>query len=166
MVGLEAQNLRLSTNFERMVDEQRRASPVRNADGASVNLGSTFERDVDQNFFGAAAKDAIKVEGVTKPEAGSEDEEPAEDVQSDEDEVILTDGQKYCLEAHCYMHAHGVGQSIENALHYYNASIQMGEPKAMLAMAEYNETGFNMRVNHAKAEEYLRQAADAGEPEA
>ena len=36
----------------------------------------------------------------------------------------------------------------------------------MLAMAKYNETGFNMRVNPQKAEEYLQQAADAEEPEA
>lgn len=100
------------------------------------------------------------------PDLGGEDEAEDKESESDEEEVLLTDGQKYFLEARVHMHAHGVGQSIDNALHYYNTSIGMGEPKAMLAMADYNETGFNMRINPAKAEEYLQQAADAGEPEA
>ena len=70
-------------DIERMVDEQKsKVSPIRNAADGSVNLGSTFERDVDQNMFTAAAREVvIKVEG--EPEQGSDAEEPAtESVQS------------------------------------------------------------------------------------
>ena len=152
----------MNPSFERKVKE---------AGEGSINLGSTFERE--DNMFSAAMKSVGLTSGVggtdnIKIEREGEDSEDGaeEDVQSAQEEVYLTDGQKYCIEAHCYMHAHGVGQSIENAIHYYNTSIGLGESKAMLAMAEYHESGFNMRIDAQKAEEYLWMAAEAGEPEA
>jgi TPR repeat protein len=33
------------------------------------------------------------------------------------------------------MNGHGIGQQIDDALHWYTKSIEKGEPKAMLALA-------------------------------
>ncbi len=37
------------------------------------------------------------------------------------------------------MNGHGIGQQIDDALHWYTKSIEKGEPKAMLALAQMNE---------------------------
>lgn len=70
-----------------------------------------------------------------------------EDEQSDQEEVFLTDAQKYCVEAHCLMNSHGVGNCVDDAIHYYKTSMQLGEPKAMIALANFNLKGQNMRIN-------------------
>ena len=107
-----------------------RKSVVVDKGAESVNLGSTFERAEDiQLPFNLANIEQ-------EPEEIQE-----EDDNSDQEEVYLTDAQKYCVEAHCLMNSHGIGNSVDDAIHYYKTSIQLGEPKAMLAMANMNLTG-------------------------
>jgi len=45
------------------------------------------------------------------------------------------------------LNGHGIGQQLDDALHWYKLSIDKGEPKAMLALAQMNEKGIGMRVN-------------------
>ena len=102
---LETQNVRLS-NLERQFEEQRN----RGDGNVSVNLGSTFEREDPYKESIANTKDAEQAADVDQVEDAGEGEE------SDQEEVYLTDAQKYCVEAHCLMHAHGVGQSVDDVV--------------------------------------------------
>lgn len=50
-------------------------------------------------------------------------------------QVVVTQAQEFCLEAHCLLNGHGIGQHTDDALDWYRQSIDKGEPKGLLAMA-------------------------------
>ena len=105
-----------------------------------------------------------------RPSAANKEEDAAREDQEDgdnesqESQVYLDKAQEYCLEAHCLLNGHGIGQQIDDALHWYRKSIDKGEPKAMLALGVMNEKGVGMRTDAKQAQEYYQRAADKGEP--
>ena len=56
-------------------------------------------------------------------------------------QVEVTKAQEFCLEAHCLLNGHGIGQHTDDALVWYRQSIDQQEPKALLAMGQMNEHG-------------------------
>lgn len=71
-----------------------------------------------------------------------------------EEQIELDQAQEFCLEAHCLLNGHGIGQQLDDALHWYKLSIDKGEKKAMLALAQMSERGHGMRVDLNSATEY------------
>lgn len=69
-------------------------------------------------------------------------------------EVQLSNAQQYCLEAHCLLNGHGIGQQLDEALYWYRLSIDKGDAKAMLALGQMNEEGIGMHVDMKSAQEY------------
>lgn len=68
----------------------------------------------------------------------SKNDEDIEDFNV-EDQVQLSKAQEFCLEAHCLLNEHGISQQIEDTVYFYKQAAEMGEPKAMLALAQLYE---------------------------
>ena len=162
----------MSSSLEREDGRKKAKKQATNlAQGSEVNLGSTFDRDMDHGgelelALQSAADDgrdksAIGVKNDKKSEPAEFERAEEDDDQSDnedeneaneqEGQVSLNAAQEYCLEAHCLLNSHGIGQQVDDAIHWYKTSIQLGEPKAMLTMGQINESGLGMRINKEKA---------------
>lgn len=80
------------------------------------------------------------------------------------EQIQLSDAQAQCLEAHCLLNGHGIGQHVDDALQWYRNSVDKNEPKAMLALGQMYENGIGMQIDKKKAQEYFQRAAEIGEP--
>ena len=93
-----------------------------------------------------------------------EDRDQSDNSEKSLVQLDLDKAQEYCLEAHCLLNGHAIGQQIDDAIHWYNKSKDAGEPKAMLALAQMTEKGIGVRIDMSDAQEYYQRAADLGEP--